>query len=211
MKTRMFVGGCLVGATVALAAGATLSQDHAKQAPGGPEMDPAAMMDAYMKMVQPGEMHKRLASHAGTWNTEMKMWMDPNAPPSVSHGKSRIESVLDGRFIQENADFVIDMMGQEMPMQGIGMTGYDNVRQQFVGSWCDSLGTHLLTMQGNFDQAGKVLTMYGTMDEALLGVYGRMVRYQTHFIDHDTFRFEMYDLHAGEDFKVMEITYRRAE
>jgi hypothetical protein len=36
-----------------------------------------------------------------------------------------------------------------------------------------------------------------------------MFRAATRIVDEDTHVFEMYDLHVGDDFKVMEITYKR--
>lgn len=54
-----------------------------------------------------------------------------------------------------------------------------------------------------------VFTYYGYMDEPTMGVYARTVKTVTRIIDADTYVFEMYDPHAGEDYKVMEITYKR--
>jgi hypothetical protein len=33
------------------------------------------------------------------------------------------------------------MMG--MPMSGFGMTGFDNTRKQYVGTWADTFGTSI--------------------------------------------------------------------
>ena len=71
------------------------------------------------------------------------------------------------------------------------------------------MGTQLLTMRGSADPTGKVLTAYGEMDEPMLGVIGRTVKYVTRVIDQDHRFFEIYDLHASDDYKVVEIEYTR--
>jgi hypothetical protein len=71
------------------------------------------------------------------------------------------------------------------------------------------MGTQLLTMRGNMSQDGKTLTMYGEMDEPMLGVKGRLVKYVTEIIDDNHHVFSVYDLHAGDDYKVVEVAYTR--
>lgn len=219
MKIRMLLGGAVLGAAAALVASNAMSQDHAKDhathdhsAGGMQEMSPEAMqemMEGYMKLSQPGEHHAMLAKAVGTWDVETKMWMDPSMPPEISRGTSTIESVLDGRFIMEKMSSTMNMMGQELPFQGISTIGYDNVRQIFVGTWMDSMGTQILTMKGTMPPGSNVLTMYGEMDEPMMGMYGRLVKYVTTHVDADHTRFEMYDLAVGDDYKVMEINYTR--
>ena len=97
----------------------------------------------------------------------------------------------------------------EMPIEGMGLTGFDNVRQLYNATWSDNWNTQLLTMKGAADPAGRLFTYYGEMDEPMLGVYGRLVKYQTRIIDSDTHVFSIYDLHAGDDYKVVEVTYNR--
>jgi hypothetical protein len=92
---------------------------------------------------------------------------------------------------------------------GVGMTGHDNYRKMYVSCWVDNMNTHLLTMSGMADPSGRVFTAFGEMDEPMLGVTGRMVKYVTRVIDKDTHHFEIFDLHAGDDYKVVEIVYKR--
>ena len=64
-------------------------------------------------------------------------------------------------------------------------------------------------MKGTCDPSGKVFTFYGEMDEPMIDVRGRMVKYVNRIIDDKKHVFEIYDLHAGPDYKVVEITYER--
>ena len=78
-----------------------------------------------------------------------------------------------------------------------------------VGCWADTMGTQLLTMKGTASPDGTVFTYYGEMDEPMMGVIGRTVKFQTKVVDNDTHVFSIYDLHAGDDYKVVEVTYKR--
>jgi hypothetical protein len=104
-----------------------------------------------------------------------------------------------------------DATGQMSPVsfEGMGLTGYDNYRNTYVGIWADNLGTQILTMRGACSPDGKVFTSYGEMDEPMLNVTGRTVKYVTRIVDENKHVFELYDLHAGDGYKVMEITHMR--
>ena len=97
----------------------------------------------------------------------------------------------------------------QLPIEGMGLLGYDNNRRLYVGCHADSLNTHLLTYTGAADPDGRRFTYYGEMDEPSLGVVGRMVKYDNRVIDDDTFVLSIADLHVSPDYKVVEVTYRR--
>ena len=86
---------------------------------------------------------------------------------------------------------------------------YDTVRNLYVGTWINSMSTQIITYKGSADPKGKVFRMYGEMDESMINVIGRHVKYVSRIVDKNTHVFEIYDLHAGDDYKVMEITYKR--
>ncbi len=101
------------------------------------------------------------------------------------------------------------MMGQ--PYEGIGMTGYDNYRNMYFSSWCSNMQTNMLTMAGMRHPKTGVFTYYGEMDEPALKVVGRTVKYVTSIIDKDHYVFDIIDLHAGDDYKVVQISYERVK
>ena len=122
--------------------------------------------------------------------------------------------MLGKRFVREHAkgEFPLpDGSGglKMVPFEGIGVTGYDNYRKMYVATWVDTMNTTILSMRGNEDPSGKVITTYGTMDEPMLGVIGLMVKYVCRTVDKDTYRVEIHNLHVGDDYKVVEITYNR--
>jgi len=177
---------------------------------GEPQMtaEQQAMMAEWIKLSGPGEHHKHLEAFAGKWNTTTKVWMGgPGTAAVESPGTSAIRLVLGGRFLMEEHHGT--MMG--LPYEGVGMTGYDNYRNVYTASWCSNQGTNMLTMTGMRDPKTGTFTYYGEMDEPGLKVIGRTVKYVSRVVDEDHFVFEVVDLHAGDDYKVIEITYERQE
>jgi hypothetical protein len=67
----------------------------------------------------------------------------------------------------------------------------------------------MLTMRGGVDPSGKVFRYYGQMDEPMMDIVGRTVKYVNRIINDDKHVFEIIDLHAGDDYKVIELTYTR--
>jgi hypothetical protein len=197
------VGVCVV------ATSHVLSQDaDVKAHEGMPAMsaEDTAHMQEYMKLMQPGEAHKHLQFYVGTWDTVTSVWMGgPGAEPMKSTGTSTFTSMLDGNWVME--EHTGTMMG--MPYNGMGITGYDNYKKLYVGTWFSNMGTEMLQMAGARNPESGTLTMYGTMDEPQLGVHGRTVKYVMVPTDDDHFTFAIIDLHASDDYKVIEISYAR--
>ena len=161
-------------------------------------------MKAMVAAATPGETHKMLAKSAGTWTATVTMWMQPGAPPTTSTAEATNEMVLGGRYLKSTNKG--NMMGQ--PFEGIGYTGYDNVKKQFVNSWVDNFGTGIMTMNGSWDDATKCITYTGSMADPVSGK-DMPVRELWKFVDDNHQVMEMYYPVNGQDFKAMEIKYTR--
>ena len=178
-------------------------EEHAEMTP-----EQQAEMAEWAKIAAPGDAHKHLEYFVGTWNTKTKIYMGgPGSEPMESDGQSDMKWVLGGRFIMDEHKGT--MMG--MPYEGIGMTGYDNFRNLYISSWSSNMGTNMLLMAGSRHPKTGVFTYYGEMDEPNLKVIGRTVKYVTRIVDADHFTFEIIDLHAGDDYKVIELSYERVK
>lgn len=215
-RFKVGVAGLTLAAALGLVAQQAISGDIAKEMREPTQDEQMAMMQEWMKLMEPSEGHKRLEPLVGEWESVNKMWWGgPNAPAMETKGTCKREWVLGGRFVMETIKSELMMPDlatgamKSMPFEGMGIFGYDNYRNVYTGSWTDSMGTQMLTYQGACDRSGKVFTHYGEMDEPMLKIIGRMVKYVTRIIDNDKHVFEMYDLHVGDDYKVMEITYTR--
>jgi hypothetical protein len=53
--------------------------------------------------------------------------------------------------------------------------------------------------------------MFTHMDEPTTGEIGKTVKFVTRFVDDNTMVFEAWEVQYGNDFKVMEIEYKRAK
>jgi len=172
-----------------------------------PAVDPqtAEMMKKAEEAAAPSAAHKKLEPFVGEWNAEVKMWMSPDAPPTVSKGTAKSTWILDGRYVQE--DFSGEMMGK--PFKGMSLTGYDNVRQKYRGIWIDDMSTTIVTSEGDVDAAGKVFTFGGNYACAMTGEKNKESTMVYRILSRDKHVFEMYDLAEGKKTKMMEITYTR--
>lgn len=165
-------------------------------------MDPE-MMKAWQEYMTPGAMHDLLAKSVGEWKTEIKSWMDPNMPPTVTDGKSVCESMLGGRYFRtiETSNF----MG--MPFEGSSITGYDNATKKFFSYWVDNMSTGGMVLEGSYDEATKTFTYAGS-GMSFTGEY--KVREIIQNINDDETIFTMYMEEGGKpEMKMMEIKYTR--
>src|SRR6185503_14953159 len=109
-----------------------------------------------------GPEHERMARESGEWTVQSTMWMAPGAPPEVSTGSARMRMLLGGRY--QVMDYDASMKG--MPFIGPGVTGFDMYKKKYVGSWCDSMGTMIMTQEGTADATGRI-TMWSDFDDPL--------------------------------------------
>jgi hypothetical protein len=168
-------------------------------------MDEKAAMDMMMKLASPSEGHKKLDPMAGSWVAAQQMWMQPGAPPTQTEGMSEHKWVLGGRFMEQRMEGTF----MNMSFSGLGYTGYDNYKKQYVTVWIDNFGTSMMTTSGSFDPDGKALTTSGEIDDPTTGKKAT-VREKTTFVNNDEFLFEMFTPgQDGKEFRMLEIRYTR--
>lgn len=162
-----------------------------------------AAMDAWMKAATPAEAHRKLEPFAGDWNVHVKSWMAPGAPVMESKGTATQKWILGGRWLEQR--FNGDFMG--MPFEGIGYTGYDNLKKSYVGSWMDNMSTGSMTTTGSMD--GNKLKFEGSMIDPMTGK-DTLVKETITIVNDDEHRMEMWSPGPdGKMFKSMEIVYTR--
>ena len=174
----------------------------------------AEMMAKMMELAKLGENHKLLADMAGKWTYNIKMWMnpDPQAPPKESTGNAVVKPVMEGRYFIGDYTGKMEMPGADgkmkhMEFKGMSLDGYDNVKQKFVSSWVDNMGTGIMNSEGTYDPATKTFTYTGEY-EAMPGMKTK-VREVIKIVDKDHHSFEYYEDRGGQEAKTMEISYTR--
>jgi hypothetical protein len=173
------------------------------------------MMLQMMELSKLNENHKLLASLDGTWNCNVKMWMDGDTSkkPDVSKSTAVRKSIMDGRYVVMEVTGKMEMPGpdgkkKEVTFQGRGTEGYDNVKKKFVGTWMDNMGTGIMMSEGDYDPATKTFT-YTSEIEMVPGMKQK-IREVVKITDKDHMDFEWYEDRGGKEMKTMEIAYTRA-
>jgi hypothetical protein len=189
--------------TVVLTSGC--ASDH--RAKGSSAPDEAEMTARWMAFMTPGAEHKVLDSKVGKWSTHVSWWMDESSPPGESDGTCEIQWVLGGRYLSEHDEGTA--MG--MPFQGMGISGYDNLKKKYVTGWVDNMGTGIMTAEGTYDAAKKTFTYMGSGPDLVQEKYVRVRTVET-MVDANHFKVEMYGPDPkGKEFRTMEIVYTRVK
>jgi hypothetical protein len=198
----MHVSSTLAALTVALAACAA-----AQDTPPPPPMDDATMK--YIEASTPNANHKKLTPLLGGWNAESSFWIEgPDKPPATGNGLMKISWTFDGRFLRQEFNGVF----LQMPMQGLGFTGYDNLKKTYTMFWIDNTATGMATAEGKFDAAGTTLTLKGKYDDPYTGEKNKSVKYVIRMPEGDKWTYEMYDVPAkGADVLIGRIVYARLQ
>ncbi len=167
--------------------------------------DQKAMMDAMMKAMMPGDAHKLLDSMVGTFDVRVTAWMMPGQPPTDGKGTAVSNWVLGGRYVEQK--FSGQFMG--MPFEGIGYTGYDNVKKSYWSTWVDNMGTGVMTSTGATADGGKSWKFMSSMPDPMTG---KDTPEETRLMvaDHDHYSMEMWSPGPdGKMMKMMAIAYTR--
>ena len=170
--------------------------------------DVEAMQKA-MEMGMPGEAHKVLEQLAGDWTYTMTHKMAADAPEQASEGTSKNEWILGGRFLRQSIASTLDMGGEPMNYEGIGIIGYDNLKGHYVSTWKDNMSTGIMTSSAQYDAETSTMKEEGTYT---CPMKGREVAFTSElkFVDADHFTYAMYETDEnGTTYKMMDIQYTR--
>jgi hypothetical protein len=146
----------------------------------------------------PGPEHAKLKPMVGVWDAEMSA-----AGAEPSKGMVTYKMALGGMWLE--SDFKGEFAGQEF--SGKGMDSYDAMSKQYVSVWMDSMTGYATVFKGNYDDAGKVLTMHAES----VGPDGAPVKMKSVSteVDADHMTFRMYMVAGGDDVEIMTIKYSR--
>lgn len=138
---------------------AGLSQEKSQDA------DRAKKAAAYMAIAGPGPEHKQLESLVGTWDQEIKFWMEPGKPPVTFKGRTQNRMILGGRFLLSEGK------GGEgaMAFERVSIMGFDRRHKKYTTVEFDSMGTYYVTGMGPYDEARKAIVTYGEDVDPMLG------------------------------------------
>ncbi len=163
-----------------------------------------AKTEAWMRAMAPGAPHAGLAEQVGEWRYVVTFWSAPAGQPESVEGVALKRMIMGGRYLEE--ELTGEFMGR--PFQGFGVTGYDNVKKEYIGIWLDNARTAIEVHTGKQDAKG-VQTFTSTTQDPTTGkpVRTRSVCRST---DRDHHTIESYvTLPDGSEFLHMRIAYTR--
>ena len=196
MRSSWLVAAFVAAGACGWFARSASSEDAPKAPACTPEQQ--AAMEA---LATPGEMHAWLASRAGTYDMDIQT-MDAEGKPATAKATATISMVLGGRFQEQRLTGTF--MGK--PYEGYGLTGYDNLKKEFVNYWFDTMGTAPSVATGQRSADGKTLTLTGTWDMPFGPMPFRYV--MTHKTEKEML-FAAFGSMDGKEFPMMEMTYTR--
>ena len=161
-------------------------------------------MQAFMKYMTPAKEHKMLEKFNGEWDFQMKIWMNPDGPPSTASGSAKFEMILGGRYQLSHQDCKV--MG--MPMNGMNIVGFDNAKKVFMNLWIDNMGTGMMYCEGTYDEQSKTFNYRGKSVNPVSGK-DEDFRQLMKCTDENNFSIETYMIKDGIETKSMEISYTR--
>ena len=140
MRRSMLVFGLVAAATML---GPSAGAQETKDSPG-----------QALPMARPGPEHEILARDEGVWEAKVELRVDPNGKPTTAKGVETITVIGDGLW--QLKDFRGEFLG--VPYRGHTITGYDQRKKAYVGTWVDSLASGLTTIEGTFDKKTNTLS-----------------------------------------------------
>lgn len=105
------------------------------------------------KFPEPQKEHAWLQQFVGEWEADVEMNM-PGMPPSTSKGTESTRAIGGFWVLAENKGTMLDK-----PFTGLLTLGYDPEKKQFIGTWVDSMTSHLWVYEGTLNEAGTMLTL----------------------------------------------------
>jgi hypothetical protein len=182
-------------------AGVAVAQDP----PGGAM--PEAIMQKWIEFMTPGSAHTQLDQRVGNWKVKLETWTAPDTQPTVSDATAKMEWAMGRRYIVET----IKGNYSNLPFEGMGFTGYDNLKKKFVTVWIDNMGTGMMTGSGSYDDAAKTYVFTVLAPDVVTGDYkpGRLVQ---RMASANELVIEMFDTTPeGKEFVALKAVYARVK
>ena len=180
------------------------SADKPADTAQAPVPDSATMMKAWQAYMTPGDAHKMIAKSNGKWEEEVKMYMNPGAPPEVMKSTCENTMIMNGLYQYS----VTKGNYNGMPFEGHNTLGFNNATKKYQSTWIDNMGSGMMNMQGTWDSTSKMVVMTGFETDMISGK-DMPVRETMKFTDDNHQTLEMFETRGGKESKTMEINYKR--
>jgi len=206
----VFCASC-ASTSEAPAAPAPVTQELAAEPDVAPEVTPE--LAAAIDTAKAGPEHELLAELAGEWTIQMKMWMAPGAPPLSHTAQATNEMLLGGRFLQTRTSGEMKFGGMSIPVESIGMMGFDRRNGVYTSVGFDTMGTYYVTSSGPLDAETGLITMSGSDHDKQTGIT-QTYKFVMRVVDEDHYVIDLYFTnpemtHGQDEFHLVEMGYSR--
>ncbi|HEX8295971.1 MAG TPA: DUF1579 domain-containing protein [Chthoniobacteraceae bacterium] len=123
------------------------------------------------EMPVPAKEHAWLERFVGEWETSAEICCNPAEPPMLCAG-TETAAMLGGFWLVARGS---SEMGK-MPFESVLTLGYDPKRGKYVGTWIDSMTSHLWQYEGTVNAAGNILTL--DTEAEFPGAPGKLSRFK---------------------------------
>lgn len=106
------------------------------------------------KPAAPTPEHQWLSQLVGEWKVTSTMEAGPDGEPMKAEGNETVRAIGDLWVVAEGK---ATMMGTSF--SSMMTVGYDPAKKEFVGTWVDSMQTHMWVYRGTLDEAKKTLSL----------------------------------------------------
>lgn len=103
---------------------------------------------------KPTDEHKWLDQFVGNWESTAKSEEGPGVPAMTCEGT--IKSRMLGGFFVVNE---IKTKVEGMEIEAVQTIGYDPKKKKYIGTYTDSMMSHMWIYEGTVDETGKILTL----------------------------------------------------
>ncbi|MFO1008510.1 MAG: DUF1579 domain-containing protein [Planctomycetota bacterium] len=172
---------------------------------GAGAMDEQAMMAKWGEYATPGEAHHVLDHKVGMWKLKVRMFNPDGSVAGESDATSECAWAMGGRFVVEHTQGSFS----GMPFEGHGVSGYDNIKRKYVGSWMDNMSTGLMSFEGTFDANTNTFTFKGQSPDPMAWDYVPTRSTETMIdVDHSVMKSYQHGP-DGKEYLAMQIDYTR--
>jgi hypothetical protein len=153
----------------------------------------------------PAKPHEVLAGTVGEWSLAIRVWSAPEGEPTETTGTATGRWILGERFVETT--YQGEVMGR--PFEALKIEGYEKVKEHYLSTWRDNLGTYTLIFEGACGDDCSKRTMIASFQDPISKQQLR-IKGLTTLTGDDSYSYESYILMPdGSEFKNMELLAER--
>ena len=128
-------------------------------------LDSATIASAWEDYGKTGPNHKLIDTLAGTWQEEIKFYMDGVDTPQTVKMTAVIAPVLNGLYQQTLHRGKID----GLPYEGRAILGFNKANKKFEYTWIDNFSSGMMYLSGDLDSVTNLINLTGKMADPVTG------------------------------------------